>query len=271
MGGIIMITISLCMIVKNEEDTLARCLSSVHDIVDEIIIVDTGSTDKTKDIDRKFTSKIYDFQWIDDFSAARKYSFSKATKNYILWHDADDVILPNDRKKLIKLKETLDSSIVTVMMKYNYAFDEYGNVTLCFYRERLVKRSHNPVWHDPIHEFIGIQGKTINEDICITHKRIHDASDRNLLIFEKMIEQGRTMSARNYFYYAKELYYHERFEEAIEYFNKFLDSGEGWAEDNINACYHLSICYENINHRPNMLKSLLRSFEYDLPRAEICC
>jgi len=266
-----MITISLCMIVKNEEDTLARCLGSVHDIVDEIIIVDTGSTDRTKEIAREFKSKIYDFEWIDDFSAARNYSFSKATMDYILWLDADDVILPNDRKKLKELKETLDPSVVTVMMKYNYAFDEYGNVTLCFYRERLVKRSHNPVWHDPIHEFIGIQGKTINEDICITHKRVHDASDRNLLIFEKMIEQGRTMSARNYFYYAKELYYHNRFEEAIVYFNKFLDSVEGWVEDNINACYHLSICYENVQDRPNMLKALLRSFEYDLPRAEICC
>ncbi len=233
--------------------------------------MDTGSTDKTKDIARKFTSKIYDFQWIDDFSAARNYSFSKATMDYILWLDADDVILPNDRKKLRKLKETLDPSVATVMMKYNYAFDEYGNVTLCFYRERLVKRSHNPVWHDPIHEFIGIQGKTINSDICITHKRIHDASDRNLRIFEKMIEQGRPMSARNYFYYAKELYYHNRFEDAIEYFNKFLNSGEGWVEDNINACYHLSICYDNIKDRSNMHKSLLRSFEYDLPRAEICC
>jgi glycosyltransferase involved in cell wall biosynthesis len=266
-----MITISLCMIVKNEEDTLARCLRSVHDIVDEIIIVDTGSTDKTKEIARDFTSKIYDFEWIDDFSAARNYSFSKATMDYILWLDADDVILPNDKKKLKKLKETLDPSVATVMMKYNYAFDEYGNVTLCFYRERLVKRSCNPVWHDPVHEFIGIEGKTINSDICITHKRIHDASDRNLRIFEKMIEQGRPMSARNYFYYAKELYYHNRFKKAVEYFNKFLDSGEGWIEDNINACFHLSICYDNMKDRQNMLKSLLRSFEYDLPRAEICC
>jgi glycosyltransferase involved in cell wall biosynthesis len=270
-GMIIVITISLCMIAKNEENTLARCLTSVQDIADEIIIVDTGSTDKTKDIAHEYTSKVYDFKWIDDFSAARNYSFSKATMEYILWLDADDVILPNDRKKLIKLKATLDPSVAVVMMKYNYAFDEYGNVSLCFYRERLVKRSHNPVWHDPIHEFIEIEGKTINEDICITHKRVHDASDRNLLIFEKMIEQGRAMSARNCFYYAKELYYHNRHHDAIKYFNKFLESGEGWVEDNINACYHLSICYDNIKDSSNMLKALLKSFEYDLPRAEICC
>ena len=77
-----MITISLCMIVKNEEAVLARCLESVKDVVDEIIIVDTGSTDKTKQIAYRYTQNVYDFEWIDDFSAARNYSFSKATKDY---------------------------------------------------------------------------------------------------------------------------------------------------------------------------------------------
>lgn len=62
-----MISISLCMIVKNEEDTLGRCLTSVKELVDEIIIADTGSTDRTKEISSEFTDKIYDFEWIDDF------------------------------------------------------------------------------------------------------------------------------------------------------------------------------------------------------------
>ena len=79
-----MITISLCMIVKNEEKVLARCLDSIADLMDEIIIVDTGSSDNTKEIAKKYTDKIYDFAWIDDFSAARNYSFSKATKRVYL-------------------------------------------------------------------------------------------------------------------------------------------------------------------------------------------
>ena len=78
-----MITISLCMIVKNEERILSRCLDSVKDLVDEIIIVDTGSTDATKRIAAEYTDKIYDFAWIDDFSAARNFAFSKASKEYI--------------------------------------------------------------------------------------------------------------------------------------------------------------------------------------------
>ena len=77
-------SISLCMIVKNEEEVIGRCLESVKDIVDEIIIVDTGSTDNTKKIVSKYTNKIYDFEWKDDFAAARNFSFSKATKDYMV-------------------------------------------------------------------------------------------------------------------------------------------------------------------------------------------
>ena len=79
-----MITISLCMIVKNEEKNLERCLSSYAPLMDEIIVVDTGSTDKTKEIAAKFTDKIYDFTWINDFSAARNFSFEKANCNHNL-------------------------------------------------------------------------------------------------------------------------------------------------------------------------------------------
>ena len=106
-----MITISLSMIVKNEEDVLARCLDSVKDIVDEIIIVDTGSIDKTKEIAKEYTDKIFDFKWIDDFSAARNYSFSKASKDYIFWLDADDIILEEDKEKLKQLKQDLDKEV----------------------------------------------------------------------------------------------------------------------------------------------------------------
>jgi glycosyltransferase involved in cell wall biosynthesis len=87
------------MIVKDEQDVLEIALSSVKGFADEIIIVDTGSNDNTKKIARKFTNKIYDFKWIDDFSAARNFSLSKATGNWILVLDADEVIDPENLKK----------------------------------------------------------------------------------------------------------------------------------------------------------------------------
>ena len=93
-------TISLCMITKNEESYLEQCLNSVKDIVDEIIVVDTGSKDKTKEIAKKFNAKIFDFKWIDDFSAARNESLRHATKDWILVLDGDEIISRNDLGKL---------------------------------------------------------------------------------------------------------------------------------------------------------------------------
>ena len=77
-----MVTVSLCMIVKNEEKHLPRCLDSVRDLVDEIVIADTGSTDRTVEIARRYTEQVYGFPWRDDFAAARNFSFSKASMEY---------------------------------------------------------------------------------------------------------------------------------------------------------------------------------------------
>ena len=101
-------TISLCMITKNEEKYLEQCLNSVKDLVGEIIIVDTGSTDKTREIAERFNAKIFDFKWIDDFSAARNDSLKHATKGWILVLDADEVI---DEKNSEKIKKMIENEI----------------------------------------------------------------------------------------------------------------------------------------------------------------
>ena len=80
-----MATISLCMIVKNEEMHIARCLDSVAGLVDEIVIVDTGSTDRTVEIVSNYTSNVFSYEWKDDFSDARNESFSKASMEYCMW------------------------------------------------------------------------------------------------------------------------------------------------------------------------------------------
>ena len=113
-----MATISLCMIVKNEESVLARCLDSIADLMDEIIIVDTGSTDHTKEIAANYTDKIFDFDWKSDFSAARNYSFSKATKDYIYTADADEVLDETNHERFARLKTVMLPEIEIVQMKY---------------------------------------------------------------------------------------------------------------------------------------------------------
>ena len=102
-------SVSLCMIVKNEKDHLARCLRSVKPVVDEIILVDTGSNDETKDIARLFGAQVYDFSWVDDFSKARNFSLSKASGDWIFVLDADETISDKDYEKLKRVLETTQS------------------------------------------------------------------------------------------------------------------------------------------------------------------
>src|SRR5690625_3043001 len=122
-----MITISLCMIVKNEEDVLERCLDSVKNLVDEINIIDTGSTDRTVEIAKEYTDRVYHFEWTGKFKDARNESFRHATKDYILYLDADDVLLEEDKEKFMKVKDTLNPSVDSVSMFYNAGEDEFGN------------------------------------------------------------------------------------------------------------------------------------------------
>jgi glycosyltransferase involved in cell wall biosynthesis len=99
--------VSLTMIVKNEENNLPQCLESVRDIFDEFVIVDTGSTDRTFEIARSFGAKVFDFAWVDSFSVARNEALKHATGDFAFWLDADDVVEPMEREKLLELLERL--------------------------------------------------------------------------------------------------------------------------------------------------------------------
>jgi len=266
-----MVSISLCMIVKNEEKVLGRCLKSVYDLVDEIIVVDTGSEDKTKEIAKNYGAKIYDFKWIDDFSAARNYSFSKATKDYIFWLDADDVLLDIDRERFKNVRKILNPTIDVVMMKYNLGVRENGIPKVSFYRERLLKRENNYRWYNEVHEYIKIWGKIVNSEVCITHKKEHSSGTRNLRIFEKILERDKKLNDRNCFYYARELFINEMYDKAIEFYEKFLETDGGTISNYLDACIDLSKCYKLKKENKKAFRTLLRSFEYDKPRAEICC
>ena len=97
--------LSLCMIVKNEEKELPLCVNSVKPALDEIVIVDTGSSDNTKEVARQLGARVFDFPWVDDFSAARNHSILRATGDYILWLDADDRVDEGEVEKIRLLKQ----------------------------------------------------------------------------------------------------------------------------------------------------------------------
>ena len=265
-------TISLCMIVKNEEDVLARCLDSVQDLVDELVIVDTGSTDATRAIAARYTDKLFDFPWNDDFAAARNFAFAQATCDYCMWLDADDVLEEPHRQAFAQLKETLGPGIDAVMMRYNTGFDDQGNVTFSYYRERIVRNHGGMVWRGAVHEVIETKGQVIYSDCAVSHRKLHPSDpDRNLRIFEKLLAGGAVLDPRQQFYYGRELYYHQQYERALSVFEGFLHQEEGWIENQIEACAFCAQCLYALGREEEALRALLRSFVYDQPRAELCC
>lgn len=265
-------TISLCMIVKNEEMHIARCLDSVAALVDELIIVDTGSTDRTVEIVSDYTSNVYTYPWKDDFSAARNYSFSKASMDYCMWMDADDVIEETEKDKFLQLKESLSLDTDIVMMRYHTSFDEAGRPSFSYYRERWIKNAPQYRWIGAVHEVIPPNGKLVYSDIAICHRKI-SAKDpgRNLRIYKKMIADGTLLDARQQYYYARELYYHRQYQEAVSAFEQFLGAKDGWVENKIEACSICADCYTKLGMDQSALMTLLRSMSFDQPRAELCC
>ena len=92
-------SLSLTVIMRDEEVHVPQLLATAHLYADEIVIVDTGSTDRTKEEARKYTTSVYDFVWCDDFSAARNYGIERCTKDFVMWLDADDVIREEDARR----------------------------------------------------------------------------------------------------------------------------------------------------------------------------
>lgn len=265
-------TISLCMIVKNEEMYLARCLDSVAELVEEIIVVDTGSTDRTVEIANGYTTKVYSYPWKDDFSDARNYSFSKATMDYCMWMDADDILEEAEKVKFLHLKHTLSPDVDMVMMKYHTAFDEAGKPSFSYFRERWIRNCSQYRWIGEVHEVIPPNGNISYSDIAICHKKTRTSDpERNLKIYRKMLAKGKALDARQQYYYGRELYYHKQYEEAISVLEWFLLLPEGWIENKIEACSICANCYYRLGQEQSALNTLLRSMSFDLPRAELCC
>jgi len=268
-----MVTISLCMIVKNEEDVLARCLDSAKDLVDEIIIVDTGSDDQTVEIAKSYTDKVFSFPWIDDFSAARNHSFSKATSDFIMWLDADDVIRQKDQDAFLAYKETLSTDVDVVMMKYDLAFDAAGNPTFSNFRERLMRREKGFEWVGPVHEVIAPVGNIVyTGHIAVSHEKLHPRpADRNLKIMEKHMASGGELDPRQTFYYGRELMDNQKWQESASVLEGYLRDDRGWLENRIEACRNIARCYTAMGKHEEALEALVKSFRFDTPRAETCC
>lgn len=261
--------ISLCMIVKDEESVLERCLLSAKDLADEIVIVDTGSSDQTVELAKKFTDNLYHFPWTDNFAEARNFAFSKATGDYLLWLDADDV-LPAHKKETEKLLTLLKTERPDIVMCPYFTGFDGKDFRIKFQRERFLKREAEPHWIGRVHECIPLKGKVLSFHFPVLHAGSNKQKEgRNLRIYQKWARE-EPLKGRDLFYYGRELFYNQLYTEAAAILNQFLEN-EGWYVNKIDACRVLCQTYYYANDKKMAYIALLRSFLYGEPRAYVLC
>lgn len=269
-----MITISLCMIVKNEEAVLDRCLKSIVDLCDEIVIVDTGSTDATKDIASKYTDKIYDFEWVGDFAKARNYAFSKCNMEYIYSADADEMLDDENRNRFRELKNTLITDIEIVQMWYvntkEFATTENYSTEL---RPKLFKRLRTFSWIDPVHESVNLNPVVYDSDVEILHLPLSDHSGRDFEVFERVISRGERLSKKLLKMYARELMIagkENNLKNARDCFEMaFYDASRD--DEEKSWCYAvLARIYRMANVQSEFFKWVLKDI-VTKPSSEVCC
>ncbi|MED4060232.1 glycosyltransferase [Priestia megaterium] len=223
--------LSLCMIVKNEEKVIDRCLSSVAHLVDEIIIVDTGSNDKTKKIVQQFTEHIYDFVWEDDFSAARNFAASKASGKWLIVLDADEYVDEENFREFIKeIKDDKDKFDTYEIKILNFA-GQRGETLLQNYHHRVYKNNGEIIYYRKIHE----QFTHIYKDNNFTSKRsslviFHsgylnntvqekDKQQRNKQLLDKELLRGKN-KAFDYYNLGNEYFSLQDYSKALECYKK---------------------------------------------------
>lgn len=265
---------SLCMIVKNEEAVLNRCLESMASAMDEIIIVDTGSTDATKKIAAAYTDQIYDFAWTGNFAEARNYAASKATGDYIYTADADEYLEPEELQKLLQLKKVLLPEVEIVQMLYCtppelstvYNFAEE-------YRPKLYKRLRSFTWIDPIHETLRLEPVVFDSEIRIQHRPSPGHVKRDLEALAAAADREKLLSDKLRHMYAMELYRCgdvSDFNRAKGFFQRVMEDPDSGQDALREAICVLTRGYRLEGDVSHFLAYALRD-AVTAPTSELCC
>lgn len=192
-------TLSLCMIVKNEERFLPDCLESVKDIVDQIVIVDTGSEDNTVEIAKRYGAEVHYFKWCDDFSAARNESIKYATGDWILWMDADERLLPESIPEFKNLMKFESKPVIYKIHIYN--IKKNGKNYSLSNAHRLFNNYKRISFSGRIHEQISpsvakLKGVERDSNISLHHigyslegEKAEEKVKRNQKLLEKMVRE----------------------------------------------------------------------------------
>jgi glycosyltransferase involved in cell wall biosynthesis len=227
--------LSLCMIVKDEEDYIGKCLNSVKDVVDEIIIVDTGSSDRTVEICKSFGAQVFDFPWNESFADARNYGLERATGDWILWLDADEVVEASD---VYKLRDVLyfDDLIISIHLINYYGDGVDPNKTFDIAHTRLFQNHKGFKFINKIHEMLNVIEVFSPEDspiiktspIKVYHYGYLEAVNENKKKFERNLKMLEVeLEQKNYspwieYHIASEYYRVKQFSKAFDYVNRSI-------------------------------------------------
>jgi len=216
-----MATVAAVLIVRNEELVLERCLLTIRDHVDEIVVADTGSTDRTVEIARAMGAKVFHFQWVDDFAAARQFAFDQATADWSFWLDADDVVVNPERIR--PMVSNAPEDVGVFRWRYVIGRNTDGTPAFSYWRERCVRNDGQAKWHGRIHEvLISENGLRMvqTEEVAVEHQppsgREGDPG-RNLRILEAEYDAANgDPGTRTLFYLGREYADNGHTEKAIE-------------------------------------------------------
>ncbi|OOM78463.1 glycosyltransferase [Clostridium sp. BL-8] len=227
--------VSLCMIVKDEEEYLPKCLDSINDIVDEIVIVDTGSADKTVEIAKNFGAKVYYFKWNNNFSEARNESLKYATKDWIFILDADDELTMESKENFkMLINSELDEKAIYHFETLSYygSSIEKDNIAVNL-NPRLFKNNRGIHYEGEVHnQLISSEGdyNAVCKEIKIYHygyidKRIasKDKRNRNIYILNEQIKKNPN-NGFAYFNLGNEYGALDDMNKALEYYYKAYES-----------------------------------------------
>lgn len=284
-------SISMACILKNEAHNLGPLLRSVRWCFDEIIMVDTGSTDGTLDFLEKINAaieakdpnwegypkiRVEHFTWIEDFAAARNYAFSFATKDYVFWMDGDDEM--SDPKDFIHWRDTTMHAAHYWVALYNYAFSSTGAVECKFIRERVIKRNHGFKWEYFVHEgLIQVEGKKFwpqrANSWWINHRRTAEDQKldhmRNVKLFES--KPYETLAPRMKFYMGKELFENGFPEKAGRPLMDALKDSALDVHDRILAIQYAAHTAMTARAIPQAIDLLMNGLRIMMSRAEYWC
>ena len=257
-------TVSLAMIVRNEEATLPRLLASVDGAFDEVVIVDTGSTDATRRIARRQASRVARIPWPDHFAQARQSAFDLATGDWVCWLDADDVV--TGAAAIRDLTANAPADLDAFYWPYVVGRDVEGRVSCEYWRERCVRNTGAFRWEGRIHEALCPTRPVRTEQtraVVVEHhsppERAVAKSHRNLALLERDLEEaGDHPSGRLLFYLGREYDGVGEPEQALKAFERCAEVSR-WDEERYMTQLHLSALHRRAGRNQEAIEADLRA------------